>query len=359
MASFSYPDSCSYTPSDLAVFKIKVVEDMAALTDKEAVLGFLLDRSRAVETVVAGSLRRNLYDLYEALHWGFATEKAVKAHRTHLLAAAEDDLGKVKRTFFLHLAKERGVLAEYLHEIKKAENHTVSDYEALAELEYAFIVWRTDLKRDLSLTNDHEAKAALVRAAYIDAEALVKRCLHRSHCFWNEQQMKEQDAERQRRELSAMGGMPYSPPYSPGRASVSARRVSLSDTPLGGDSVIGVYERAMAQVWLRLEALAQQHGVMEQLQVFVSGGSTRGASPKPLQPRNGAQSNEQGQTGALSFGQVAEALKRMDGGAAPSDAAAAVSTVAEVGGNKAGGAGGMPGRAGSAARAPGASVTEE
>lgn len=33
-----------------------------------------------------------------------------------------------------------------------------------------------------------QEKAALVRAAYIDAEALVKRCLHRSHCFWNEQQ---------------------------------------------------------------------------------------------------------------------------------------------------------------------------
>ena len=34
-----------------------------------------------------------------------------------------------------------------------------------------------------------QAKVALVREAYIDAEALVKRCLHRSHCFWNEQQV--------------------------------------------------------------------------------------------------------------------------------------------------------------------------
>lgn len=34
-----------------------------------------------------------------------------------------------------------------------------------------------------------QTKAALVREAYIDAEALVKRCLHRSHCFWNEQQV--------------------------------------------------------------------------------------------------------------------------------------------------------------------------
>ena len=37
---------------------------------------------------------------------------------------------------------------------QKGENHTVSDYETLAELEYAFIVWRTNLKRDLSLTED-------------------------------------------------------------------------------------------------------------------------------------------------------------------------------------------------------------
>lgn len=44
--------------------------------------------------------------------------QAVKAHRIHLLAAAEEDLGKVKRQFFLQLAKDRGVLAEYLREVK-------------------------------------------------------------------------------------------------------------------------------------------------------------------------------------------------------------------------------------------------
>ena len=121
MASFQYPESCAYTPSDLTIFKMKVVEDMAALSDKKAVLAFLLERcgeawtglflgtaflalehhvklvaclfvfkdkcwepqsrvlqscrSRTVETVVAGSLRSNLYDLYEAQNWGFATEK--------------------------------------------------------------------------------------------------------------------------------------------------------------------------------------------------------------------------------------------------------------------------------------------
>ena len=44
MASFSYPDSCAYAPSDLTIFKMKVVEDMATLTDKESVLAFLLER---------------------------------------------------------------------------------------------------------------------------------------------------------------------------------------------------------------------------------------------------------------------------------------------------------------------------
>lgn len=44
--------------------------------------------------------------------------QAVKTQRLHLLAAAEEDLGKVKRQFFLQLAKDRGVLAEYRAEIK-------------------------------------------------------------------------------------------------------------------------------------------------------------------------------------------------------------------------------------------------
>ena len=47
-------------------------------------------------------------------------------------------------------------------------------------------------------------------------------------------QAKAAEAQRQRRDMGAMGGMPYSPPYSPGRASISGRRASLSDTPLEG-----------------------------------------------------------------------------------------------------------------------------
>jgi hypothetical protein len=36
-----------------------------------------------------------------------------------------------------------------------------------------------------------------------------------------------------------------------------------------GDSVITVYERAMAQVWLRLEAIAQQHRVADALEMLI------------------------------------------------------------------------------------------
>ena len=47
-------------------------------------------------------------------------------------------------------------------------------------------------------------------------------------------QAKAAEVQRQRREMGTMGGTPYSPPYSPGRASMSGRRASLSDTPLEG-----------------------------------------------------------------------------------------------------------------------------
>ena len=36
-----------------------------------------------------------------------------------------------------------------------------------------------------------------------------------------------------------------------------------------GDGIITIYQRAMAQVWLRLEAIAQQHGVADALQALV------------------------------------------------------------------------------------------
>lgn len=64
-------------------------------------------------------------------------------------------------------------------------------------------------------------------------------------------------------------------PSSPALTGVDAPRSAALTRELAciraraGDSIITVYERAMAQVWLRLEAIAQQHGVSDALQVFV------------------------------------------------------------------------------------------
>lgn len=41
-----------------------------------------------METVVAGSLRSNLYDLYEAQNWGFATEKVGALKKCRIVTTA-------------------------------------------------------------------------------------------------------------------------------------------------------------------------------------------------------------------------------------------------------------------------------
>jgi hypothetical protein len=61
------------------------------------------------------------------------------------------------------------------------------------------------------------------------------------------------------------------------------------------------------------------------------GGSTRVSSPQPAAPPPAANGQQRGSgAGTFSFGQVAAALKRVDAGAAPADAAAAVSGGAGV-----------------------------
>ena len=67
-----------------------------------------------------------------------------------------------------------------------------------------------------------QEKAQLVRQAYIESEALVKRCLNQSHKSWNDM------ARASLR--SPPGGS--RPSYRP---SPRARGNSLSDAPLGGD----------------------------------------------------------------------------------------------------------------------------
>jgi hypothetical protein len=110
------------------------------------------------------------------------------------------------------------------------------------------MLWRQNLKRDLAGTKDKEVhllwersisksvphapdlatarviqeRERQVRAAYIDAEALVKSCLNASHRAWNDL------ARQQLRAGRRLGGAP------PRRVPSARGQMSLSDAPLGG-----------------------------------------------------------------------------------------------------------------------------
>jgi hypothetical protein len=87
-------------------------------------------------------------------------------------------------------------------------------------------------------------KEQLVRIAYVDAEALVKRCLDGSHRTWNE--MARESLRTGFGSTAAAGGTggggttrrgafpPNLSAYSPGRRSRLHSRNSMSDAPLGG-----------------------------------------------------------------------------------------------------------------------------
>ncbi|BDA47017.1 hypothetical protein COCOBI_09-4720 [Coccomyxa sp. Obi] len=233
--------------SDVAIFKDKIARDLPGLPDEQKLLE-LIDASKQVETVLLGQLRNYMADLLESLSWRYATAQEVEKKRQFLMAACEEQLVVLKRDFFPRLAKEHGVSEQFTEQVKERTARTIDDYEQLADLEFALIVWRQNLKRDLATTPSKEA--------YIESEALVKRCLNQSHKSWNDM------ARASLR--SPPGGS--RPSY---RASPRARGNSLSDAPLGGDNIITVYERAMAQVWLRLEGIAQQHGVADALQMLI------------------------------------------------------------------------------------------
>ena len=67
-----------------------------------------------------------------------------------------------------------------------------------------------------------QEKKEHVHSAYIEAEALVKRCLHSSHQLWN------------RIMLWTEASAPRHSVYSLARSPSCARSRSLSDAPLGG-----------------------------------------------------------------------------------------------------------------------------
>lgn len=188
------------------------------------------------------------------------------------------------------------------------EHRTVLGYTRLADLEFAMMVWRQNLKRDLACSASKEVKASvaaqqvsqskrscveflalqvevpraapkeqiafsqlygrpqqsstnyicaillsspshasllrnqdkqqLVRAAYIEAEALVKRRLNASHGAWND--LARQQLRRGSRSGSfGGGGGSGCAPYGGMRRSPSSReRMSFSDAPLGGGPLI-------------------------------------------------------------------------------------------------------------------------
>ena len=67
-----------------------------------------------------------------------------------------------------------------------------------------------------------QEKEEQARSAYIEAEALVKRCLNSSHQLWN------------RIMLWTEASAPRHSAYSLARSPSRARSKSLSDAPLGG-----------------------------------------------------------------------------------------------------------------------------
>ncbi|EIE21786.1 hypothetical protein COCSUDRAFT_56232 [Coccomyxa subellipsoidea C-169] len=248
---------------DVAIYKEKIAQELQGLADGEK-LAELIDASKKVEVVLLGQMRSYMADLFECLSWRYASMQEVEKKRQFLMAACEEQLVVLKRDFFPSLAKEHGIAQEYTAQCKVPVSlnslpmttsnfaskqltifyaaqdrtaHTIDDYKQLADLEFALI-----------------EKSQRVRAAYIESEKLVKHCLSQSHKSWN-------DLSRAslRRPLGSRAS------NQPSRA----RGMSLSDEPLGGDNIITVYERAMAQVWLRLEAIAQQHGVADALQMLI------------------------------------------------------------------------------------------
>ena len=81
-------------------------------------------------------------------------------------------------------------------------------------------VWcRRNLQTHTQCIQDKEEQA---RSAYIEAEALVKRCLNNSHQLWN------------RIMLWTEASAPRQSAYSLARSPSRARSKSLSDAPLGG-----------------------------------------------------------------------------------------------------------------------------
>ncbi|KAK9807510.1 hypothetical protein WJX72_001152 [[Myrmecia] bisecta] len=253
---------------------------------------------------MAGYLHETLLDLYEAWQLGFAAADEVRKQRQALYHEAEERLGWVKCQLLPALAQEQGIYEAYMRDIKKPINHTVADYDRMADLEYALIVWRQNLRRDLQAANTQDEKVVLVRDAAWEGEQLIKRCVHNSYKFWSEQV--EREKQRQKSEHHNRHGLAHqrtnsfgtppsmmSPPRGIARMSPRnpLRRVSFSlptsDAPLGGDGVITIYEKMVAKINLHIEEVAQQNGVADELSALAKEGLLGSPPSSPNKQRHG------------------------------------------------------------------------
>ncbi|PRW20259.1 adenylate guanylate cyclase [Chlorella sorokiniana] len=165
----------------LSVWREKIQADLAAAGDKGGPtykLRLLLEQGKDVEQAVLGCLKDALFELHEGVDWGLLDPEYERQQRQQLV---------------LELAREHGLLEQYAAEIKKPINRTLADYERVGELKFGLLVWRANLKRDVSLLaggaeggggGDPQALEAHLREAYQDALRLIQRCGTKSLAFW-------------------------------------------------------------------------------------------------------------------------------------------------------------------------------
>ena len=215
-------------------------------------LAFLLDQTAAVDDVGHGTLATLMLDLYECSAWGAAPSDwgALLDRRSALLRGAEAALLSAKTCHLPSVAASCGCGDEYRSSILAGAGR--SDRSAAASLagaEFGLSVVVVDLERDVlffkasPLPTTPALHAALTRAV-TDARAIVSASIKGSAGLWSRlaaAAAAEADA------AAKAGGRPFACPRTP------PRRKNDPRSPLGGEDVVTLYEKAMARVTIRLE----------------------------------------------------------------------------------------------------------
>jgi hypothetical protein len=249
----------SFFDDELLKWKVLVERDLRVV--EGSVSEWLLAKDLEWEILSRDLLVDSLFQLAGARLWNLASAEEEGKKHQGLLVACEETLGVVKRRYLPGLARRRGVEEDFKQQSKKAENSSLDSYVKLGDLEFALAVWRQNLKRDLAFSPSQDEKSNVLKQGYLKAESLVKRCLNTANLFWNTQGSSLPDS----RHLN-QPNVPYSPKS---RASLNRRR-SMSDMPLGGDSVITVYQKAIGKVAMRLEDIAVAYNIQADLDSFLT-----------------------------------------------------------------------------------------